>query len=102
MGEPTTLGHGQYAGWRATPLGAIPERLALGLVFDSAGPLRRNSVLDVNTRDGSYALETASRGAVVTGVDVASETSGLLLHPLLVWMSSRLHFWSMSRWHRLS
>ncbi|MCB9762106.1 MAG: methyltransferase domain-containing protein [Alphaproteobacteria bacterium] len=73
MSEPTTLDPGQYAGWRATPLGTITERLELDLVFDLAGPVEGRSVLDVGTGDGSYALEAASRGATVTGVDVDPE-----------------------------
>ncbi len=70
MNEPPTLDPGQYAGWRERPLGAITERLERDLVFDLAGPVQGRSVLDVGTGDGSYALEAASRGAVVTGVDV--------------------------------
>lgn len=73
MSEPTTLDPGQYAGWRATPLGAITERLELDLVFELAGPVEGKSVLDVGTGDGSYALEAASRGAAATGVDVDPE-----------------------------
>ena len=73
MSEPTTLDPHQYAGWRATPLGAITERLELDLVFELAGPVVGKSVLDVGTGDGSYALEAASRGAAVTGVDVDPE-----------------------------
>ena len=63
----------QYAGWRATPLGAITERLELDLVFELAGPVEGKSVLDVGTGDGSYGLEAASRGAAATGVDVDPE-----------------------------
>lgn len=73
MSAPTTLDPGQYAGWRTTPLGAITERLELDLVFDLAGPVEGKSVLDVGIGDGSYALEAASRGAAVTGVDVDPE-----------------------------
>lgn len=73
MSEPTTLDPGQYAGWRATSLGAITERLELDLVFDLAGPVEGKSVLDVGTGDGSYAIEAASRGAAVTGIDVDPE-----------------------------
>ena len=73
MSEPTTLDSHQYAGWRATRLGAITERLELDLVFDLAGPVEGKSVLDVGTGDGSYALEAASRGAAATGVDVDPE-----------------------------
>lgn len=69
MSAPTALDPGRYAGWRATPLGAITERLERDLVFDLAGPLGGRSVLDVGTGDGSYAIEAASRGAKATGVD---------------------------------
>ncbi len=65
MSEPTTLDPGRYAGWRA-----ITEALELDPVFDLVGPVRGKSVLDVGIGDGSYAIEAAARGAVVTGVDV--------------------------------
>jgi SAM-dependent methyltransferase len=70
VSEPTLFDPGRYAGWRATPLGAVTERLELDLVFELAGSVRGEAVLDVGTGDGSYALEAASRGAEVTGVDV--------------------------------
>lgn len=58
-----------YARWRATPLGAVTERLEMDLVFALAGPLRGRALLDVGTGDGAYALHAAARGAQVTGVD---------------------------------
>jgi ubiquinone/menaquinone biosynthesis C-methylase UbiE len=60
---------GEYARWRVTPLGAATERLEMQQVFELAGPLAHEAVLDVGTGDGTYALEAASRGAEVTGVD---------------------------------
>lgn len=69
MREPITIDPGQHAGWRATHLGAVTERLELNLVFRLAGPLRGVRVLDVGAGDGTYAMEAASRGADVTGVD---------------------------------
>ncbi|MBK6920719.1 MAG: methyltransferase domain-containing protein [Deltaproteobacteria bacterium] len=73
MSQPTALDPRQYAGWRATLLGAITERLELDLVFELAGPVVGKSVLDVGTGDGTYALVAASRGAEATGVDVDPE-----------------------------
>jgi ubiquinone/menaquinone biosynthesis C-methylase UbiE len=58
-----------YERWRATPLGAITEQVETRLVFEMAGPLRGKRVLDVGTGDGTYAIEAASRGAVVTALD---------------------------------
>jgi SAM-dependent methyltransferase len=58
-----------YACWRATPLGAITERLETRLVFDLAGPLNGKRVLDVGSGDGQYALEAATRGGQVTALD---------------------------------
>lgn len=58
-----------YARWRASSLGGITERVEIDLVFALAGRLADRCVLDVGTGDGTYAIEAASRGAVVTGLD---------------------------------
>ena len=60
-----------YARWRASTLGRITERVELDVVLGLAGPLAGKRVLDVGTGDGTYALEAAARGAVVTGIDLA-------------------------------
>jgi len=60
-----------YARWRATPLGAITERVETALIFTLAGPLKGKRVLDVGTGDGHYAMEAAVRGAKVTALDSA-------------------------------
>lgn len=62
-----------YARWRATKLGAITERVETRVILDLAGPLRGKRVLDVGTGDGTYAIEAAARGAVVTALDVEQE-----------------------------
>lgn len=59
-----------YARWRASPLGAITERVEKRVVFDLIGSLRGRTVLDVGTGDGTYAIEAARRGGQVTGIDV--------------------------------
>jgi 2-polyprenyl-3-methyl-5-hydroxy-6-metoxy-1,4-benzoquinol methylase len=69
VSEPVTVDPSAYAGWRASPLGALTERLEMDLVFELAGPLAGAAALDVGTGDGSYALAAASGGAIVTGVD---------------------------------
>ncbi len=58
-----------YARWRATPLGAITERVETDLIFELASPLTGKRLLDVGTGDGHYAMEAAERGAVVTAID---------------------------------
>ena len=58
-----------YAHWRATALGEVTERVETALVTSLAGPLEGKRVLDVGTGDGTYAIEAASAGAVVTGLD---------------------------------
>lgn len=60
-----------YARWRATPLGALVERLEQRVVFDLAGPLAGKHVLDAGTGDGTYAIEAAARGADVTALDAS-------------------------------
>jgi predicted RNA methylase len=58
-----------YAGWRASTLAQITERLECALVFDVAGPVAGRCVLDAGTGDGTYALEAARRGAPVLAID---------------------------------
>lgn len=60
-----------YARWRATPLGAITERVETALIFKLAGPLQGKRLLDVGTGDGHYAMAAATRGAEVTALDSA-------------------------------
>lgn len=64
---------GTYARWRATALGGITERVETRVVFELAGPLKGKHVLDVGTGDGTYAIEAAERGAIVTALDLEQE-----------------------------
>ncbi len=64
---------GTYARWRATALGGITERVETRVVFELAGPLKGKRVLDVGTGDGTYAIEAAERGAIVTALDLEQE-----------------------------
>ncbi|MBK6697998.1 MAG: class I SAM-dependent methyltransferase [Myxococcales bacterium] len=64
---------GTYARWRATALGGITERVETRVVFERAGPLKGKRVLDVGTGDGTYAIEAAERGAIVTALDLEQE-----------------------------
>ena len=66
---PTQIGPAAYDTWRRTPLGALTERLEHELLFETAGRLDGQRVLDVGSGDGAFAVEAARRGAVVTGVD---------------------------------
>ena len=62
-----------YARWRARTLGAITEHVETSVVFSLIGPLHAKRVLDVGTGDGTYAIEAAARGAVVTALDLEPE-----------------------------
>lgn len=72
MTEPVVAAQ-TYAQWRATTLGKITERVETSVVFDLAGRLRGKRVLDVGTGDGTYAIEAAERGAIVTALDLEQE-----------------------------
>jgi 2-polyprenyl-3-methyl-5-hydroxy-6-metoxy-1,4-benzoquinol methylase len=58
-----------YARWRASTLGSITERVETKVVFALAGRLAGKRVLDVGTGDGTYAIEAAADGALVTAID---------------------------------
>lgn len=64
---------GQYARWRASPLGATTEELEQRVVLDLAGKLEGKRVLDVGCGDGTYSIAAAERGAIVTGIDTSVE-----------------------------
>jgi len=63
----------RYRTWRSSTLGAITERLEVSAVFSVAGPLKEKRVLDAGCGDGTYSLEAAERGALVTGVDLSMD-----------------------------
>lgn len=69
MTEPVVASEA-YARWRATTLGAITERVETKVVFDLAGFMGGKRVLDVGTGDGTYAIGAATRGAIVTAIDL--------------------------------
>lgn len=60
-----------YAGWRATTLGRITERLEVDLVLSLARIGAGDRVLDIGTGDGTYAIAAARRGGVVSAVDTS-------------------------------
>jgi SAM-dependent methyltransferase len=67
---PTPL---DYAGWRASPLGAITEAEELRAVLELVGPVPGTRVLDVGCGDGSYAVALSRAGAAVLGIDRSRE-----------------------------
>lgn len=72
MADPAVLPRA-YARWRATALGSIAERVETRVILELLGDPRGRRVLDVGTGDGTYAIEAARRGGIVTGVDVQPE-----------------------------
>lgn len=60
-----------YAGWRATTLGRITERLEVDLVLSLARIGAGDRVLDIGTGDGTCAIAAARRGGVVSAVDTS-------------------------------
>ncbi len=58
-----------YAHWRESELGSITERLEQEAIFSQVPDLRGCNVLDAGCGDGTYAIEAARRGAIVTGLD---------------------------------
>ncbi|MBX5453068.1 MAG: class I SAM-dependent methyltransferase [Acidobacteriia bacterium] len=67
------LGPEIYAGWRASDIGVITERLERALILKLAGEVRGKKVLDVGCGDGDLALALWQQGALPTGVDLSTE-----------------------------
>jgi ubiquinone/menaquinone biosynthesis C-methylase UbiE len=63
----------RYGTWRKSTLGAVTERLEVAAVLDFVGPLKGKRVLDAGCGDGTYSLEAAECGALVTGVDLSED-----------------------------
>lgn len=66
---PVAIGPEAYAGWRATPLGAITEAIELRVLFALMGDLVEKRFLDTGCGDGALVCAAAGRGAEATGVD---------------------------------
>jgi ubiquinone biosynthesis O-methyltransferase len=62
-----------YADWRASTLGRVTDALEQDLILDLIGPPAGRRILDVGCGDGVLAVELASRGATVTGIDASPE-----------------------------
>lgn len=60
-----------YRRWRHSRLGSITESRELEVIFDLIGDVEGHQLLDVGAGDGTYSIEAARRGAVVTAVDVS-------------------------------
>jgi ubiquinone/menaquinone biosynthesis C-methylase UbiE len=58
-----------YARWRASPVGALTERLEHEVIFGLAGDLRGQSLLDIPCGDGAYSISAGERGARVVAID---------------------------------
>jgi len=67
----------RYRRWRRSTLGSVTERVEMSAVFDLLGALAGKRVLDAGCGDGSYALEAARHGGVVTGIDLSEEMLAL-------------------------
>ena len=58
-----------YAGWRASTLGRITDRLEDVLLRDLLGDVAGRAVLDLGCGDGKLAVRLAALGARVVGLD---------------------------------
>ena len=58
-----------YAGWRASTLGRITDRLEDALLRDLLGDVAGHAVLDLGCGDGALAVRLATAGAQVVGLD---------------------------------
>ena len=67
------LGPDVYARWRASEIGATTERLERQLILELVGNVGGRRILDVGCGDGELAVELATRGAIVTGIDASAE-----------------------------
>ena len=65
------LGPDVYRRWRASNVGIITERLERQLLLDLVGDLRGRKILDLGCGDGTFAIELARCGAIVTGIDTS-------------------------------
>jgi len=65
------LGPELYAGWRASEVGTITERLERKLVVELVGAVAGRRVLDVGCGDGDLAIDLWQRGAQVSAIDAS-------------------------------
>ena len=58
-----------YAGWRASTLGRITDRLEDALLTELLGGVAGHAVLDLGCGEGALAVRLAAAGAHVVGLD---------------------------------
>jgi len=71
--NPITVTPEDYSRWRRSRLGAITEAREAEVIFGAAGPVESRRLLDVGCGDGTYAIEGAFRGALVTAIDASQD-----------------------------
>jgi 2-polyprenyl-3-methyl-5-hydroxy-6-metoxy-1,4-benzoquinol methylase len=62
-----------YAAWRASMLGRVTDTLEQNLILDLIGPASGLRILELGCGDGELAVELATNGASVVGIDASPQ-----------------------------